>query len=140
MEASVDVPSTPTPVKGRKPRGAGASRGRKVDNSEKAATKGGKKSKPARRYYCKVEGCNKSFSTRIHLGLKPFQCPHPGCEASFSRQDNMTQHYRTHLLKLQRTEEGSFVIKIGSPTGTAGFNTVHMPPSPTSPPDESAQQ
>lgn len=34
---------------------------------------------------------------RIHTGEKNFQCLMPGCTSKFSRQDNMMQHYRTHL-------------------------------------------
>lgn len=34
---------------------------------------------------------------RIHTGEKNFHCLHPGCPSRFSRQDNMMQHYRTHL-------------------------------------------
>ncbi|KAL0085401.1 hypothetical protein J3Q64DRAFT_1743549 [Phycomyces blakesleeanus] len=49
--------------------------------------------------------CDKSFTTsghlarhnRIHTGEKNFQCLHPGCLSRFSRQDNMMQHYRTHI-------------------------------------------
>ncbi|KAL9538673.1 hypothetical protein MBANPS3_010756 [Mucor bainieri] len=40
---------------------------------------------------------------RIHTGEKNFHCLHPGCPSRFSRQDNMMQHYRTHLSqKLRR--------------------------------------
>ncbi|KAI8049235.1 hypothetical protein BDF22DRAFT_611025, partial [Syncephalis plumigaleata] len=49
--------------------------------------------------------CDKSFTTsghlarhnRIHTGEKNFHCPMEGCTSRFSRQDNMMQHYRTHL-------------------------------------------
>lgn len=34
---------------------------------------------------------------RIHTGEKNFHCLYPGCPSRFSRQDNMMQHYRTHL-------------------------------------------
>ncbi|OAD68501.1 C2H2-type zinc finger transcription factor, partial [Phycomyces blakesleeanus NRRL 1555(-)] len=34
---------------------------------------------------------------RIHTGEKNFGCLHPGCLSRFSRQDNMMQHYRTHI-------------------------------------------
>ncbi|ORX65483.1 hypothetical protein DL89DRAFT_215649, partial [Linderina pennispora] len=49
--------------------------------------------------------CGKAFTTsghlsrhhRIHTGEKNFVCLHPSCNSRFSRQDNMMQHYRTHL-------------------------------------------
>ncbi|KAI7901511.1 uncharacterized protein BX663DRAFT_399933, partial [Cokeromyces recurvatus] len=49
--------------------------------------------------------CQKSFTTsghlarhyRIHTGEKNYNCLHPGCSSKFSRQDNMMQHYRTHI-------------------------------------------
>lgn len=34
---------------------------------------------------------------RIHTGEKNFPCLFPGCQSRFSRQDNMMQHYRTHM-------------------------------------------
>lgn len=39
---------------------------------------------------------------RIHTGEKNFHCLHPGCPSRFSRQDNMMQHYRTHLSQKAR--------------------------------------
>ncbi|KAI9011469.1 hypothetical protein BC832DRAFT_348550 [Gaertneriomyces semiglobifer] len=70
-----------------------------------------------RRYTC--QECTRSFTTsghlarhmRIHTGIKPFTCLLPGCTNRFSRQDNMMQHYRTHLLKLQRGK-GGFVVSV----------------------------
>lgn len=58
--------------------------------------------KKYRKYRCKT--CEKSFTTsghlarhsRIHTGERKHQCPHPGCDARFARQDNCMQHYRTH--------------------------------------------
>ncbi|KAI9101217.1 hypothetical protein DFS34DRAFT_578440, partial [Phlyctochytrium arcticum] len=38
---------------------------------------------------------------KIHSGEKPFSCPLPGCTSRFSRHDNMLQHYRAHMRKLQ---------------------------------------
>ncbi|KAF9537896.1 transcriptional repressor, partial [Lunasporangiospora selenospora] len=34
---------------------------------------------------------------RIHTGERNFSCLMPGCPSKFSRQDNMMQHYRTHV-------------------------------------------
>lgn len=58
--------------------------------------------KPVKKYTCH---CMRSFTTsghlarhmRIHTGEKNYKCPHEGCGARFSRQDNCMQHYRTHL-------------------------------------------
>ncbi|KAI9297469.1 hypothetical protein K502DRAFT_279825, partial [Neoconidiobolus thromboides FSU 785] len=55
-------------------------------------------------YICKRTNCNATFTTsghlarhdRIHTGEKNYKCLLPSCEAKFSRQDNMMQHYRTH--------------------------------------------
>ncbi|KAJ3278633.1 transcriptional repressor [Borealophlyctis nickersoniae] len=62
--------------------------------------------KPLRkRHECRVDSCQKTFATaghlsrhmRIHDNIKPFKCPHQGCESKFTRQDNMRQHYKTHF-------------------------------------------
>ena len=43
---------------------------------------------------------------RIHTGEKNFPCLFPGCLSRFSRQDNMMQHYRTHMSpKSKRTQK-----------------------------------
>ncbi|KAI9028995.1 hypothetical protein CLU79DRAFT_696231 [Phycomyces nitens] len=39
---------------------------------------------------------------RIHTGEKNFPCLFPGCQSRFSRQDNMMQHYRTHMAPKSR--------------------------------------
>lgn len=39
---------------------------------------------------------------RIHTGEKNFPCLYPGCPSRFSRQDNMMQHYRTHVSNRSR--------------------------------------
>lgn len=45
---------------------------------------------------------------RIHTGEKNFPCLFPGCQSRFSRQDNMMQHYRTHMSpKSRRTQRKS---------------------------------
>ncbi|KAI8145113.1 hypothetical protein BJV82DRAFT_604984 [Fennellomyces sp. T-0311] len=61
------------------------------------------KSSNKRRHHCSE--CQKSFTTsghlarhnRVHTGEKNFPCLFPGCQSRFSRQDNMMQHYRTHM-------------------------------------------
>ncbi|SAM00880.1 hypothetical protein [Absidia glauca] len=57
---------------------------------------------PNRKYLCTE--CTKSFSRpsslRTHMfshtGEKPFACPHPGCDRTFSVQSNMRRHIRVH--------------------------------------------
>ncbi|WVQ82638.1 hypothetical protein IAT38_004770 [Cryptococcus sp. DSM 104549] len=59
--------------------------------------------------------CHRGFTTgghlqrhhRIHTGVKAFKCPFPGCETKTSRQDNLQQHYRTHLSPTLRRGSGS---------------------------------
>ncbi|KAJ3337192.1 hypothetical protein HDU91_001548, partial [Kappamyces sp. JEL0680] len=61
-----------------------------------------------RRYVCKHEGCDRSFSTsghltrhfKIHTGEKMHVCPILTCPAKFSRKDNMQQHFTTHQKKV----------------------------------------
>ncbi|WRT63518.1 uncharacterized protein IL334_000423 [Kwoniella shivajii] len=68
------------------------------------------KSKP---HVCPI--CQRGFTTgghlqrhhRIHTGVKAFKCPFPGCETKTSRQDNLQQHYRTHLSPTLRRGSGS---------------------------------
>lgn len=40
-------------------------------------------------------------------GSKPYRCTFPGCNASFSRQDNSLQHYRTHVLHPKNRSNGT---------------------------------
>ncbi|KAI8839532.1 hypothetical protein BJ741DRAFT_515794, partial [Chytriomyces cf. hyalinus JEL632] len=55
-----------------------------------------------KRYSCKFPGCTKDFSTsghaarhaRLHQNHKPFACDQ--CHMSFYRNDNLTQHKRSH--------------------------------------------
>ncbi|KAL9560276.1 hypothetical protein MBANPS3_000003 [Mucor bainieri] len=44
-----------------------------------------------KRYHCTEPGCEKNF-----------HCLYPGCPSRFSRQDNMMQHYRTHMSSRSR--------------------------------------
>ncbi|OCF43795.1 transcriptional regulator Nrg1 [Kwoniella heveanensis CBS 569] len=67
----------------------------------------------AKPHVCPI--CNRGFTTgghlqrhhRIHTGVKAFKCPFPGCETKTSRQDNLQQHYRTHLSPTLRRGSGS---------------------------------
>ncbi|CAL9730335.1 hypothetical protein MOUN0_J03136 [Monosporozyma unispora] len=64
-----------------------------------------------RRHICQI--CNKGFTTsghlarhnRIHTGERNHICPFEGCHQKFSRQDNCLQHYKTHLKRLERSED-----------------------------------
>jgi len=68
-----------------------------------------------RKFACPV--CTNSFTTsghltrhnKIHSGDKPFLCPFEGCGKKTARQDSMTQHYRMHLPKPERTAAVSYV-------------------------------
>ncbi|KAI8904562.1 hypothetical protein DFJ77DRAFT_243747 [Powellomyces hirtus] len=50
----------------------------------------------------KCSVCHRSFRhsghrsrhMRIHTGAKPYRCLHKGCSCTFSRKDNMMQHFR----------------------------------------------
>ncbi|KAI9755473.1 MAG: hypothetical protein M4579_004264 [Chaenotheca gracillima] len=58
-------------------------------------------------YNCEVEGCKsppfkreehkKRHMKTTHSGEKPWKCGAPGCTKDFSRSDNRTQHYKTHV-------------------------------------------
>lgn len=56
---------------------------------------------------------------RIHTGEKNFACLYPGCPSRFSRQDNMMQHYRTHMSARSRSRVQS---QNGSVHPTAASN------------------
>ncbi|KAJ3042164.1 transcriptional repressor [Rhizophlyctis rosea] len=68
-------------------------------------------------HYCDESDCGKSFTTsghlarhkRIHSGVKPYPCPLANCPSRFSRQDNMMQHYRTHVVKIGEGGQTYFV-------------------------------
>lgn len=55
------------------------------------------------RHLCPYPGCDKHFSTsgharrhsRIHAALRPFECPHVDCDATFTRRDNCSQHQKS---------------------------------------------
>ncbi|KAH8825913.1 hypothetical protein DL96DRAFT_1610219 [Flagelloscypha sp. PMI_526] len=61
-----------------------------------------------KKYKCTV--CDRSFTTsghltrhgHIHTGEKKYACPFPDCKTRCSRQDNLQQHYRTHLSATSR--------------------------------------
>ncbi|KAI9632116.1 transcriptional regulator Nrg1, partial [Dioszegia hungarica] len=67
----------------------------------------------AKPHLCHI--CGRGFTTgghlqrhqRIHTGVKAFRCPYPGCDTKTSRQDNLQQHYRTHLSPELRRGDGS---------------------------------
>lgn len=56
----------------------------------------------SRKFSCRV--CGKKYMTAAHLtrheathtGIKPYECPYPGCGSRFSRNDNCMQHFKTH--------------------------------------------
>ncbi|KAI4291641.1 hypothetical protein PAPHI01_0915 [Pancytospora philotis] len=56
------------------------------------------------KYMCPAEGCAKEFPSLsrikrhfiIHTNIKPFKCRNKDCDRTFSRKDNMLQHYRVH--------------------------------------------
>ncbi|CDR99916.1 hypothetical protein, partial [Sporisorium scitamineum] len=54
---------------------------------------------------CPFEGCFKSYTKasklaqhiRSHTGKRPFVCDHPGCGASYMRNEHLKAHQRRHL-------------------------------------------
>lgn len=55
-------------------------------------------------YQCEMPSCRKIFPTKsrlnrhtvVHTGDRPFACPASGCAKTFSRRDNMMQHFKSH--------------------------------------------
>ncbi|TIB95315.1 hypothetical protein E3Q18_03826 [Wallemia mellicola] len=72
-----------------------------ADEDKKPANR--RKSSKKKSHVCRI--CQKTFTTsghlsrhqRTHTGERAFACPWPGCLTRCSRQDNLQQHYRTHL-------------------------------------------
>ena len=72
-------------------------------------------------FKCNHEGCNFSFTrnehlvrhTRTHTGEKPFLCPYPNCEKRFSRVDNLSQHIKSHETKIKKMEEKNKSVSEG---------------------------
>lgn len=40
---------------------------------------------------------------RVHTGERPFVCPEPGCNQSFTQKANLTKHLAVHSKKSQRS-------------------------------------
>ncbi|KAI8847852.1 hypothetical protein BC829DRAFT_362747 [Chytridium lagenaria] len=73
---------------------------------------GGKKGKWGEKvlFYCKVDGCEKSYSRKVdlqvhiftHLSVhnaslsRPHQCSFPGCAKSFTRKHDLERHAAVH--------------------------------------------
>lgn len=43
----------------------------------------------------------------VHLGIKPFKCENPNCPKTFSRRDNMLQHYNKHCSATKKQSKGT---------------------------------
>ncbi|KAI9310907.1 hypothetical protein BX666DRAFT_1868840 [Dichotomocladium elegans] len=69
--------------------------------------------------------------SRIHTGEKNFHCLYPGCPSRFSRQDNMMQHYRTHMSPRSRRgqQRATAATTVGAKT-----RVPMLPPPPPPPP------
>lgn len=60
----------------------------------------------AKQFQCLV--CKTSFAkkcvlknhVKIHIGIKPFKCPYPGCGKSFVEKGNMKSHFRVHVFTI----------------------------------------
>ncbi|KAF8556490.1 hypothetical protein OG21DRAFT_614942 [Imleria badia] len=83
-----------------------------------------------KKHVCNI--CDRSFTTtghlarhlRVHTGERNHKCPFPGCEARFSRQDNLRQHYRIHLAPGSRRNSSSATWATGSATKTIRSATL----------------
>lgn len=61
---------------------------------------------------------------RIHTGERNFHCLYPGCPSRFSRQDNMMQHYRTHMApRSRRKQHHPYSYPSSSPESTSSIHT-----------------
>lgn len=43
----------------------------------------------------------------VHLGIKPFKCENQNCPKTFSRRDNMLQHYHKHCSATKKQNKGA---------------------------------
>ncbi|KAJ1031967.1 hypothetical protein NDA13_002346 [Ustilago tritici] len=56
------------------------------------------------RHHCPYDECTKSYikasklaqHVRSHTGERPFECNHPGCDASYMRNEHLKAHQRRH--------------------------------------------
>ncbi|KAJ3209148.1 transcriptional repressor, partial [Clydaea vesicula] len=72
-----------------------------------------------KRFACTFFGCEKTFTTsghvarhlRIHNQIKPFACPIEECNSIFARHDNMKQHHKAHLKRLQNCKNEKIFSK-----------------------------
>ncbi|KAJ3149798.1 transcriptional repressor [Geranomyces variabilis] len=107
-----------------------ASKSKKKPNS-KLTPPPRKPAAKARTFKCDHIDCYKTFTTAGHLvrhvkshsGEKPFSCPISGCTARFTRHDNMMQHHRLHLRKLDEATKRS--DNVTSASGTTADGEVH---------------
>ena len=97
--SSSETSDTPTPRKRKSAAMATPDPIAAPKTRKKRIARNAKGGKGRKRHQCGWPDCGKTFATaghlsrhtRIHVGVKPFQCPFEGCESTFARQDNMRQ-------------------------------------------------